>query len=189
MSRSTIRTRPVTSGKSRRKSWTLRTLTTVVLATGSLASLAGPAQAYDASMCERALGAGNVYDVDLVRIDTRQVDFGDLPHTGTNGAPQGDAVICWAPDGRTVAVVGRGFYESRVPGPAEVELEALPGGDREFHIDGNPGAVATSYIAWRDTFPGEVRQVRIKLKVPVFNQAGTFAGYQVVHSSDHPRGD
>lgn len=51
MGRSKIRTATEMSGKPRRRKWTLRTLTTVVLATGSLASLAGPAQAYDSRTC------------------------------------------------------------------------------------------------------------------------------------------
>jgi hypothetical protein len=138
------------------------------------------------------LGPGNVSDVDLVRINTAVVDFGDLPHTGVGGGePQGTAAICWGTGMNTVAVVGRGFYDSGISGyEAIVEFEFPPaGGDRQFNIGGKPGAVASSDFRWRQSYPGDVTQVRINLKVATYDQAGIWRGNRVIHTSTYQRGD
>src|SRR3712207_5680770 len=104
MSRSTIRTATQTSGKPRRRKWTLRALTTVVLAAGSLAALAGPAQAYDASTCEAKLFVP-VTDVDPFYMWQGSVDFGDGWHL--LGIPRGDAVVCWGGGAGDVSISGK----------------------------------------------------------------------------------
>ncbi len=93
------------------KKWMVGSLTAMVVAVGSLASLAGPAQAYDAGTCDGIFGVGNSA-VDRFKADTGsagKVDFGDVPHWFA--VPQGDAVACWADDGR-VALKGRVFADS-----------------------------------------------------------------------------
>ena len=93
------------------KTWMVGSLTGVLVA---VASLAGPAQAYDAGTCDWRFGAGNVADVDLVWIDTglgSQVDFGDVRNPGDVTIGKAPAVVCWADDGQ-VAVLGRVFADS-----------------------------------------------------------------------------
>jgi hypothetical protein len=174
-----------------------------------VATLAGPAQAYDASLCERVLGPGNVFDVDLVRIDTHFVDFGDLPHTGAGGgAPQGNAVICWSRDPSIVAGVGRGFYDPGAPGRTEHRFVTEPFyGDREFWLDGStasassseslnswpatsgPGAVLSSQMRWLIDAPFALGKVRFDMKLCTFDQAGTCVNWTKVHESVYLRGD
>jgi hypothetical protein len=89
-------------------------LTALVVAVASLASTAGPAQAYDAGTCDLRFGAGNVADVDLVWIDTgigSLVDFGDVRTDGDQVIGKAPAVVCWATNGQ-VAVLGRVFADS-----------------------------------------------------------------------------
>jgi hypothetical protein len=94
----------------------------MVLAAGSLAALASPAQAYDRSTCNAQFGAGNVASVDIVRQDNGQaneVDFGDGLHLG--GEPLGNAVVCWSKNGKA-AVVGR-LYADASDGSARVSAQ------------------------------------------------------------------
>jgi hypothetical protein len=96
------------------RKWMVGSLTGLVVAVGALASLAGPAQAYDAGTCDWRFGAGNVADVDLVWIDTGptgKVDFGDVRNTGDQVLGKAPAAVCWAADGQ-VAVLGRVFAYS-----------------------------------------------------------------------------
>src|SRR4051812_1017660 len=98
---------------------TARFITATLLAAGSLAALAGPAQAYDRSTCNAQFGAGNVAAVDYVHADNGQageVDFGDGLHIG--GAPTDNAVVCWSVNGKA-AVVGR-VYADASDGSAHV---------------------------------------------------------------------
>jgi hypothetical protein len=99
---------------SRTRKWTVGSLTGLVVAVGALASLAGPAQAYDAGTCDWRFGAGNVADVDLVWIDAgpaSRTDFGDVRQEGDVTIGKAPAVVCWAEDGQ-VAVLGRVFADS-----------------------------------------------------------------------------
>ena len=112
-------TNPRTTARTKR---TARSLTAMIVAAGSVAALAGPAQAYDRNTCNEQLGVANVASVDTVRHDSGQageVDFGDGLHLG--GAPQGDAVVCWAKSGRAV-VVGR-LYADPADGHAKVSAQ------------------------------------------------------------------
>jgi hypothetical protein len=186
-----IRTATDTSRTAQRKKWTARALTTVVVAAGSVAALAGPAQAYDAKACARALGGmANVYDVDTVRINTKQVDFGDLPHAGAGGgAPQGDAVVCWSTNNRTVAIVGRGFYDSAQPsqGPAHFVFWAVDDSisvvaGHEVDLAGNPATVTSTEVLHVLQAAGPFNRVSIHL------QTGGADG-TLVHSSHYYRGD
>jgi hypothetical protein len=90
---------------------TVRSLIAMLVAAGSVAALAGPAQAYDRGKCNSMMGTANVESVDSVRMNTGtldEVDFGDDPHW--LGTAEGDAVVCWNKDGR-VAVRGRLFAD------------------------------------------------------------------------------
>jgi hypothetical protein len=99
------------SGMKRRMVGSLAGLVVVV---ASLASMAGPAHAYDAGACDWRFGAGNVADVDLVWIDDglgSLVDFGDVRNEGDQVIGKSPAVVCWARNGQ-VAVLGRVFADS-----------------------------------------------------------------------------
>lgn len=109
MSGSKIRTATETSGKPRRRRWTLRALTAVVVTTGSLVSLAGPAQAYDSNTCSARLPVP-VTDVDQFKLSAGSVDFGDGWHLF--GAPVGDAVVCWGGGGGDIAISGNLYADS-----------------------------------------------------------------------------
>ena len=81
------------------RKWMVGSLTGLVVAVGALASLAGPAQAYDAGTCDWRFGASNVAAVDRVWIDTGptgKVDFGDVRNTGDQVLGKAPAVVCWA---------------------------------------------------------------------------------------------
>jgi hypothetical protein len=109
MGGSKIRTETGMSAKPRRRKWTFRALATVVLATGSVASLAGPAQAYDSSTC-LALTQVPVTDVDRFKKWNGIVDFGDGLHLG--GSPLGDAVVCWGAGAGDVVIAGKLYADS-----------------------------------------------------------------------------
>jgi hypothetical protein len=188
----TIRTATATSGKPRRRRRTVRALTTGILTAGSVAALAAPAQAYDGATCAQALGgANNVFDVDPVRIDTKRVDFGDLPHSFVGGgAPQADAVVCWGRD--RVVVVGRLFYDAPLAGQdALVDLVGFNGPNqhaRTWTVAGTPGAVTNREVlqVWPPEL-GRIDRLRIELKLTpqgVTGNTGTS-----VHRSEHFRGD
>src|SRR4051812_34643021 len=56
-----------------------RSLTAMIVAAGSVAALAGQAQAYDGGTCNTLFGSANVASVDTVQIDSGtvgEVDFG-----------------------------------------------------------------------------------------------------------------
>lgn len=89
----------------------------IVIAVAALSSLAaaGPAAAYDSRTCDQKFGAGNVQDVDPIRMDTGSaggIDLGDGLHW--DGAPLGNAVVCWATLGRA-AIVGRVYADIHWP--------------------------------------------------------------------------
>lgn len=93
------------------KKWMAGSLTAMVVTAASLASLVGPAQAFDKGTCDGIFGVGNSA-VDRFKADTGsagKVDFGD--HNHWFGVPLGDAVACWGNNGR-VALVGRVFADS-----------------------------------------------------------------------------
>jgi hypothetical protein len=126
-------------------------LTAVAAVAGSLVTLAGPAQAYDKGTCERGFGAGNVLDVDTIRVDTTYADLGDLPHGGLASGPRGDAVVCWSTDGR-VAVVGRVFFESPHPSwAAELHITVADADPNtptayDYPVSGTPGTVTSAEL-------------------------------------------
>ena len=192
MSRSTMRTVTETSGRPRRR--TLRTLITGVLAAGSLAALAAPAQAYGGATCVQELGGtGNVFDVDPVRINTKRVDFGDLPHSfAGGGAPQADAVVCWGRD--KVVIVGRLFYDAPLSGSdASVTLRGFTGAVAGHEwgglwtTAGSPGAVTNREV--REVWLPESGRMadRVHIQLALRTQSGESS--TVVHDSDHVRGD
>jgi hypothetical protein len=92
-----------------RKNKIWRSLAATAAVAGSLACLAGPAQAYDKGNCDRAWGSNNIVDSDSVRVDGGKVDFGDLAHWG--GVPLGSGVVCFHRAG-SAAVFGRLFADS-----------------------------------------------------------------------------
>lgn len=189
-----IHTATGTSRKPRAKKWTLRAATAGVLAAGSVAALAGPAHAYPASLCAQTFGAGNVYDVDPVRINAQRVDFGDLPHTGPGDGPQGIALICWSND-RRVAIVGRLFYDTPYSGyDASVDLRGFsgttPGQDWRglWTVAGSPGAVTNREV--RELWSPELGRYadRVHIQLALW-QPPTGESTKVVHDSDYIRGD
>jgi hypothetical protein len=104
--------------------WMVRLLSAMVMAAGSLVSLADPAQAYDFGDCAYLFGAANVFRADQFYIDTGWgglVDFGDDPHLF--GGPQGRAVVCWSIDGR-VAIRGRVYADYDNPHGENIEATA-----------------------------------------------------------------
>ena len=142
------------------KKWMAGSLTAMVVAVGSLASMAGPAQAYDKGNCDRIFGAGNSA-VDSFNADTGSsgmVDFGDL------WMPWGKAVACWANNGK-VAVVGRMFIDSGGPiifASAKVTLFRDGVAGTEFtaaRLTGNTGDSIVSLA----TSAGFYNRVRIRL--------------------------
>ena len=110
-------------------------LTAMVVSAGLLASLAGPAQAYDRGSCNVLSGAANIYAVDDVNMDGGRADFGDHHHAG--GVPWGNAVVCWAHNG-SAKLVGR-LFADRYQGVTEpkVEITYFNNG-----VQGAPGSLA-----------------------------------------------
>jgi len=76
---------------------------------GSLGFGAGATYAHDRNDCDRMFGSANVDKVKTFKMNTNNVDFGDLPHFAH--APGGDAVICWDINGR-VGVRGTLFSDN-----------------------------------------------------------------------------
>jgi hypothetical protein len=110
--------RPRTASRTK---WTARSLVAMLVAAGSAAALAGPAQAYDRTSCDNLWGPGNVESVDTVHMNTGsvgKVDFADNAHFFHT--PYGNAVVCWAKNGR-VAVQGR-LYADPHAGSATVSV-------------------------------------------------------------------
>lgn len=163
-----------------------RSLTAMVVAAGSVAALAGPAQAYDKGTCNDRFGAANVDEVDIVRLDTGQVgevDFGDDLHLF--GAPQGNAVVCWQHNGK-VAVVGR-LYADPWPSNGFVSASA----QIKYYNYTNPALNAST--AWGVTSTNGLKKISIdhapaagyvdRVRIRLYN------GTTLVHSSNRFRGD
>jgi hypothetical protein len=193
----TIRVATHTPRTPRRKKWMLRALTTGVLTAGSLAALAGPAQAYTGTTCAQELGSGNVFDVDPIKIDTARVDFGDLPYIAYRaggGAPGASAVICWGNDGR-VAIVGRLFYGPPQPGlEASVTLRGFnglvgsPGWGGLWTVAGSSGTVTNREVheVWGPELGRQPTRVNLQLAL---RTAPTGDSSTVLEDVDYFRGD
>jgi hypothetical protein len=111
---------------------------TLAVAAGSMSALAGSAEAFDRGECDRAFGAANVVDHDLMQKDTGdagKADFGD--HAHLFGAPQGTAVVCWSDDG-AVLLRGRVFNDPSGGGYAGVAAARLT-----YDADQGPDIVRT----------------------------------------------
>jgi hypothetical protein len=169
--------------------WMVGSLTGLVVAVASLASMAGPAQAYDAATCDWRFGAGNVADVDLVWIDTgigSLVDFGDVRNAGDQVIGKAPAVVCWATDGQ-VAVLGRVFADSGdtvTMATAQVTFFDDDGtalAPSSHSVVGNQAASSPmNHGAGNDTFT----RARIRLYSRVWNTKLV----TVVHTSNYYRG-
>jgi hypothetical protein len=114
----------------------VRSLVALLVAAGSAAALAGPAQAYDGLTCNEKFGWGNVSSSDQFSLDTGsigKVDFGD---NHVNHVPLGTAVVCWAKTGQ-VSIHGR-LYADPHSGTATVSMNLV------FY---NNGSVITSWAS------------------------------------------
>ena len=188
MSRSKNRTAPETSGKPRRRKWTLRALTTVVATTGALVSLAGPAQAYDSRTCFAALPIA-VSDIDQFKMKTGIVDFGDGWHLG--GSPVGDAVVCWGGGAGDVSITGKLYADSPTAINAGVDVRyfrtdgSYNTSQRHIFLGSNGESSGISF-----TMPGAaaVDRVRIRLWTCVPTPSGA-ADCNLVNAVTFHRGD
>jgi hypothetical protein len=142
----------------------VRLVAAMAATVGSLALLAGPAQAYDRGNCDRAFGAANVVDVDYIRKDNGTVDFGDILHLG--GAPQGNAVVCWTAMGG-VAVIGRVFADTHNTGMvATATINYYENGDPgtpQYHSVSSPGYIVADKKIGEYIPSGAYNRVRIRL--------------------------
>lgn len=141
-----------------------RSVAAMVATVGSLACLAGPAQAYDRGSCEQKLGAANVEEVDTIGVNVGKVDFGD--HLHLSGTPLGDAVVCWGENGN-VAIVGRLFADSSTWTLAKARITVFTAGGsastpRDYSIQGR-WAQSTVISEVLGMHPGPVTRVQIQL--------------------------
>jgi hypothetical protein len=148
--------------------WMAGSLTAMVVAAASLATLAGPAQAYNRGSCDVLSGAANIYAVDDVNMDGGRADFGDRHHAG--GVPWGNAVVCWARNGSAM-VVGR-LFADRYQGVTEPKVEityfnngveGAPGSSAGTHGWSFKGSNADSRFVLSSTGAETVDRVRIRL--------------------------
>ena len=140
-----------------------RSVAAVVATVGSLACLAGPAQAYDRGTCEQKLGASNVEEVDTFAVNVGKVDFGDLLHL--SGTPLGKAVVCWGENGN-VAIVGRVFADSSTWTLAKARITVYSANGsasspRDYSIQGRY-AQSTVISETLGLHPGPVTRVRFQ---------------------------
>ncbi len=128
---------------------------------------------YDVNNCNTIIGLANMERTQKVNINTAKVDFADDPHFG--GSPGGDAVICWATNGR-VAVKGRLFSDNlnQQIAIAQIKFHSAGGGWSGYTTYSTTlaGGWVASKVVSLYTAPGGFDKVRIRLKRTTYSALG-----------------